>query len=1205
MKRLKERWDQEFPGDSFLTAQNLRDNAARIKTLDNIMELRRVRVRDEIHDLNGERNGVAGESENGGNGGIVEEEQEELEDLNSERVRFTDEVEMWRNRNIVEEQQDELEDLNCERARLTDKSEIGRNRSIVEEQQDDLDDLNGERARLTDESEMSRNRNIVEDEQVNTDIVLSADEAEIERNFLQELDKLPNIDRLVEKGRERLSKVIISEELVGNCNNVLEKYLTNRESIEDMVDAVYAMGKVVMERMGVKRRTMEPKKNKINRRERKKLDKIKELRQWMARIANEIHRRDKNKRATEKEKKLMKQLKTICGVENFRKEDLLRKKEEMMDEMRYHQATLRKIQEKGKKIKDNTMFLKKEGEFYRKIREKDQEEGETPNIDKFSEFWGNIWEDDSTTPYRPWMQDMGRELYEKVENVKDFVVTSEILSKVIKKRKNWTAPGADGIQNYWWKKFHKVWPCLVKALRKITEDPNSTPEWFPIGRTVLLPKTGRRDLVSEYRPITCLNTVYKIYTGIIAKYMKDHAIENNIWDEGQLGTMEGTLGTVDQLLVDECIMQQVRQHKRNLAVAYYDYKKAYDMVHHDWMLRVYRWMGIPQKVCQVIGKLMRLWKTKLEVYRNGEKKISRWITIKKGFLQGDSYSPVGFCLTEVPIGELLKKSRGYAMTRGEDSEVRRTHSLFIDDLKIYASGHEQLKVMNETIVLASEDTGAMYGVKKCAEIVYRRGKMVKGEGLDILEERMQALDPETNDFYKFLGCEQTNGIDVKRVLERVKLEMKKRMDRILNSSLSEKNLLKGINCYVLPIATYVMNVCKISKTDLTELDMIVKRKLRKKYIHGRICSDERLYMAKEVGGRGLRSLREAYINTKTRIACYLALSGNYWMKQVWRYELEKKHWSVKKEVEEAWRSIGEELEIRQDTIILNGERIEGDWKKVKKVLKSRFTDRVELRRKYALEAKEMQGKGYKNLDENSHHWLNCNVEPRKVGAIIEMQERMIETRAWKKARNIDVESEMCRLCGKFKESVDHLLSGCEKLAGTEYMKRHNNALMVMATVWGIGKGLLDEKTKWYQLTWPKGTVLENENGKIIWDFEFKTRKKTRARRPDLILEDRKNKKIFIVDMACPMEENIEEKRREKLTKYGQLAFEMRERRRGYEVTIVPLVIGCLGGGGNNALKELEKLVLKRPKEVLGEMIKVVLWEGESMVRKVMSGLIQE
>ena len=47
----------------------------------------------------------------------------------------------------------------------------------------------------------------------------------------------------------------------------------------------------------------------------------------------------------------------------------------------------------------------------------------------------------------------------------------------------------------------------------------------------------------------------------------------------------------------------------------------------------------------------------------------------------------------------------------------------------------------------SFDTGACYGVKKCAEIAFKKGKMVKGEGLQILRERMKALDPENCETY--------------------------------------------------------------------------------------------------------------------------------------------------------------------------------------------------------------------------------------------------------------------------------------------------------------------------------------------------------------------------------------------------------------------------------------------------------------------------
>ena len=92
----------------------------------------------------------------------------------------------------------------------------------------------------------------------------------------------------------------------------------------------------------------------------------------------------------------------------------------------------------------------------------------------------------------------------------------------------------------------------------------------------------------------------------------------------------------------------------------------------------------------------------------GKKKTSRWSNIRRGFLQGDSFSTVGFGLTEVPVSMLIEQSDGYMMGPPGNKNLKRTHSLFVDHLKVYQQNHEKLKMVNETIVKASQDTGACY-----------------------------------------------------------------------------------------------------------------------------------------------------------------------------------------------------------------------------------------------------------------------------------------------------------------------------------------------------------------------------------------------------------------------------------------------------------------------------------------------------------------
>ena len=72
-----------------------------------------------------------------------------------------------------------------------------------------------------------------------------------------------------------------------------------------------------------------------------------------------------------------------------------------------------------------------------------------------------------------------------------------------------------------------------------------------------------------------------------------------------------------------------------------------------------------------------------------------------------------------------------------------------------------------------------------------------------------------------------------------------------------------------------------------------------------------------------------------------------------------------------------------------------------------------------------------------------------------MLEQMAETRAWKEIQR------KCRLCNEQRETVQHLLAGSKMLANSEYLARHNRALMVMAVAWAKEQNLLNQNVKLY------------------------------------------------------------------------------------------------------------------------------------------------
>ena len=195
------------------------------------------------------------------------------------------------------------------------------------------------------------------------------------------------------------------------------------------------------------------------------------------------------------------------------------------------------------------------------------------------------------------------------------------------------------------------------------------------------------------------------------------------------------------------------------------------------------------------------------------------------FLQGDSFSPVEFCLTGVCVAIILSYSKGYRFGPSGRRDIKRTHSLFIINLKIHQPSYERLKRINVIIVQASLDTGACDGVKTWAENVFSRGKIVKGEGLDVLDEMMNSLYPYLNKSYKFLEFKHAEPVEADAVYKRVSKGLETAMKTLTDKQLHKTNLVKVINSRVIPVASYLMNVYNFTKKQLDELDKVIKQEL--------------------------------------------------------------------------------------------------------------------------------------------------------------------------------------------------------------------------------------------------------------------------------------------------------------------------------------------------------------------------------------------
>ena len=298
--------------------------------------------------------------------------------------------------------------------------------------------------------------------------------------------------------------------------------------------------------------------------------------------------------------------------------------------------------------------------------------------------------------------------------------------------------------------------------------------------------------------------------------------------------------------------------------------------------------------------------------------------------------------------------------------------------------------------------------------------------------------------------------------------------------------------------------------------------------------------------------------------------------------------------------VGVRIQFKEGSILIDGEVIEGGWKPAWRSLKEKRKKGVKARRVESYQAKEQQSKVYSEQEKECHLWIPQNLNPRKTAAIMTMLEQMVETRSWKQTRGL-MEDERCRVCFQHSETVEHLVAGCQKLANSEYVSRHNQVLMILAVAWAKEYGLIGQDVGGIE-------ELSLKTREQSWCGILSSNCARRQPQEDQISswKRKKSRKILICDMACPQQQNIDMKRMEKLTKYRQIAFETRERRPGYVIKVVPVIIGALVGGMKMLKTELKTVFIDQELvgKIAGEMQRTVLMDSESIIRRVISGLIQ-
>ena len=102
-------------------------------------------------------------------------------------------------------------------------------------------------------------------------------------------------------------------------------------------------------------------------------------------------------------------------------------------------------------------------------------------------------------------------------------------------------------------------------------------------------------------------------------------------------------------------MEEVVSKRRNTVCAWLDYKKAFDTVPHDWLIKSLQLAKVPDDIIIAIEALTRTCTMKAKLQTSNSTIETKNVDYRRGILQGDGLNVILFALSVNPASFLMQE----------------------------------------------------------------------------------------------------------------------------------------------------------------------------------------------------------------------------------------------------------------------------------------------------------------------------------------------------------------------------------------------------------------------------------------------------------------------------------------------------------------------------------------------------------------------
>ena len=342
---------------------------------------------------------------------------------------------------------------------------------------------------------------------------------------------------------------------------------------------------------------------------------------------------------------------------------------------------------------------------HEEIQSKDGDPHEPPDDNKMNEILENINAKIS--------DESKRKLSENI--------SPDEIREAIRRTSNDKAPGLDGIPIELWKSMDDQFKSstsdqpdkrkcdIVQVLTTVFLDieTHGTVASARINEGCISPIYKKKDPedIANYRPITLLNTDYKIFTKALSLRLADVAPQ--IINRDQAGFIPGR-SIFDQVKTTKLVIDYMNISNKKGVIVALDQEKAYDKVRHPYLWAVMKKFEFPEKFIKLIQNLYDNALTTVMI--NGEMSIP--FIVSRGVRQGDAMSCLLFNIAIEPLAEMIRKSTLIKGLQIPASKSRLKVKMFVDDTTVFLEEADDIRDLQDILSQWCESSRSKLNIEK-------------------------------------------------------------------------------------------------------------------------------------------------------------------------------------------------------------------------------------------------------------------------------------------------------------------------------------------------------------------------------------------------------------------------------------------------------------------------------------------------------------